>query len=475
MRRRLVAITTAGLLVLGFSASAVQAGSTADSSAVPTGELVTENVTLVKNLPEATAGVSLAFSSDTPHMYLSSLKGIHVYDVSEPEDPILVSFEPLPHYQNEAMSLGERKNGDKFLLVGSTLAAASTAGDVDTNSRMAIVVEVTDPADPTVVGSVATESRTHTVSCRNTACDFAYSDGRSQGKMSIIDLRDFRDPKMAGTFTSVVPQGHDQDLDDAGYLWHVGGQGAVALDVSKPTEPVQVASTNGQAIGGLTEWNGFILHNSTRPNAKKFKTNAKASLKNGNVLLATEEDTAEGECGPDLGAFSTWHIPYMNAKKYKKDNPQSEPGKGKISPLDLWYPADAGVYGAHCSAHYFDYHEKGIITQGWYELGTRILDVRNPKKIKQIGVFMAPGATETWASYWVPARNKKSRVTGKSTNIIYSVDHVRGLDVLKIGNSSSNAPAVSAPAFSGWNGLNLVPVSRPSKTYGLVCRISLLN
>ena len=473
MRSRVIAAVSVALLAFGVGTSAVQAEGLTDAAEAP--QLIAENVTLVKNLPEATAGVSLAFSSDTPHMYLSSLKGIHVYDISEPEDPILVSFEPLPHYQNEAMSLGERKNGDKFLLVGSTLAAVSTAGDVDKDSRMAIVVEVTDPADPTVVGSVVTESRTHTVSCRNKECDFAYSDGRTQGAISIIDLRDFRDPKMAGTFASVVPQGHDQDVDDAGYLWHVGGQGAVALDVSKPTKPVQVASTNGKALGGLTEWNGFILHNSTRPNAKKFQTNAKPSLKNGNVLLATEEDTGEGECGPELGAFSTWHIPYVSAKKYRKDNPKSEPGKGTIAPLDLWYPEDSGVYGAHCSAHYFDYNEKGIVTQGWYELGTRILDVRDPKNIKQIGVFLAPGATETWASYWVPARDKKGKLTGKSTNIIYSVDHVRGLDVLKIGKSSANAPEVNAPTVPGWNGLNFIPVSRPSKTYGLVCRISRLN
>ena len=473
MHQRLAALAIFALLALSIGASTVQAGPVEDAL---NQVIASENVTLVKNMPEGGSAISIQFSSDTPHMYLSSLKGIHVYEISDPENPQLVGFEPLPHYQNEAMSIGERKNGDKFLLVGSTLAAVSTAGDVDADSRYVIVVEVTDPANPEAVGGTVTDSRTHTVSCLSTQCDYAYTDGRTQGVISIVDLRNFHDPKMAGTFTSVVPQGHDQDVDDAGFLWHVGGQGAVALDVSKPTKPVQLASTNGQAIGGMTEYNGFILHNSARPNAKKFKANSAPSLKNGNVLLATEEDTGEGECGPELGAFSTWHIPYVDAKRYKKDNPQLGPGKGRIAPLDIWYPEDSGVYGAHCSAHYFDYHESGLVAQGWYELGTRIMDVRNPRDIKQVGYFLAPGATETWAAYWVPERDKKGKVTGKNSNIVYTADLVRGVDILRVdmpGKSAARTSEVEVPFVDGWNGLNLAPVSAPSREYGLVCRIPL--
>jgi hypothetical protein len=474
VRSRIIAMITSGLLIFG-------AGTTS-AGVLPAANIVaSDNATLVKTLPEGVGAISMAFSSDTPHMYLSTLKAIQIYDISDPKNPVLTGVEPLPNYQNEAMSLGERKNGDKFVLVGSTLAGASPRGPFyDTNSRYAFVVDVTDPAAPKTVAGLVTESRTHTISCTSPSCEYAYTDGRTQGKISIIDLRDWRAPKMAGTYESVVPQGHDQDVDDAGVLWHVGGQGAVALDVRKPTNPVPVASTNLLGLGTPDRqnnpYNNFILHNSARPNAKRFKADAAPSLANGNVLLATEEDTGAGGCGPRFGSFSTWHIPYVDAGRYKKDNPGMQPGNGSIKPLDIWYPEDAGVYGANCSAHYFDYNSKGFVAQGWYELGVRILDVRDPRAIKQVGFFMAPGANETWAAYWVPQRNPAGKVTGRSTNIVYTADAVRGVDILEIelpGGSPKSTRSVSVPTIPGWNGANRVPVSAPSKDYGFACRLPL--
>ncbi|HEU4481191.1 MAG TPA: hypothetical protein VFS18_04840, partial [Actinomycetota bacterium] len=434
--------------------------------------VTSENVESVGRLAEGAGAISMQFSSDTPHMYLSTLKGLQIYDISDPKAPELVGAEVLPHYQNEAMSLGERGK-NKFVIIASTQAGASTTGDVDTSSRRIWVVDVTDPANPEVVGSTATDTRTHTVSCLTKSCEYAYSDGRTQGAISIIDLRDITAPKMVGTYESVVPQGHDQDVDEAGLVWHVGGQGAVALDVSKPTKPVPVASTNGFGVESADRegqpWNNFILHNSARPHAKSFKTNAAPSLKNGNILMATEEDTGVGECGPEYGSFSTWHIPYLDAGKYKKDNPELKFGNGRIAPLDLWYPEDAGVYGHACSAHYFDYNEAGFVAQGWYELGTRILDVRDPENIKQVGFFIG-NDVETWAAYWVPSRNKKGKATGKPSNIVYTADAVRGVDILEVelpGKSAKKTRAVTAPTLPP---LLTPAVSVPTKEYGFVCR-----
>lgn len=478
MRSKLVAAVACTLLVVGgvASASDLREGVTRQATRL----VMSDNVSLLKTLPEGVGAIAIAFSSDTPHMYLSTLKAIQVYDTSDPKDPQLVGVEPLPHYQNEGMSLGERRNGDKFLLVASGAASVSPRGYTDSNSRYVTVVDVTDPTSPEAVGGTETDSRTHTVSCTTPSCEWAYSDGRTQGKISIIDLRNWREPKMATTYESVVPQGHDQDVDEAGIMWHVGGQGAVALNVKKATKPVPLASTNFQGVGNpdreKSPWNNFILHNSARPNAKAFKPNAGPSLKHGNVLLATEEDTAADICGPHLGSFSTWHIPYVDAKRYKKDNPKVQPGNGRITPLALWYPEDAGVAGANCSAHYFDYHKKGFVGQGWYELGTRILDVRNPRKIKQIGFFVAPGATETWGAWWVPQRNKKGKVTGRSTNILYTADAVRGVDVLEI-DLPAKGPKLTQQV--------VVPVdwkaaarrsgvtSLPSDRWGWACRIPL--
>ena len=468
MRRPLIALLVGALVAAGGLLPSRASGLATDTL------FMSANVTHVGILPEATAAISIAFSSDTPHMYVSTLKGLHIYDTTDPKDPQRVGVLPLPHYQNEAMSLGERK-GQKFVIIASNQAAASARGYYTATNRYIIVVDVTDPANPVEIAGMETETRTHTVSCLTKSCEYAYSDGRSQGQISIIDLRKPEAPKMAGTYESVVPLGHDQDVDDAGILWHVGGQGAVALNVKNPTKPVPLASTDGRGVENAdrerSPYNNFILHNSARPNAKGFKANAAPSLDNGNVFLATEEDTGAGQCGPEYGSFSTWHIPYLDAGKYRNDNPDLQPGGGRIAPLDLWYPEDAAV-GHACSAHYFDYHDSGFVAQGWYELGTRILDVRDPKNIKQVGFFFN-NAMETWAAYWGPSRNKKGKATGRPSNIVYTADAARGVDILEVDlptKGPKKTRSVEAPRLPAWLQAQRKQLTGPSKDWGFACR-----
>jgi len=45
-----------------------------------------------------------------------------------------------------------------------------------------------------------------------------------------------------------------------------------------------------------------------------------------------------------------------------------------------------------CSAHYFDERD-GIVAQGWYQQGTRFLDVSDPTDIRQIGYFIPPACS----------------------------------------------------------------------------------
>ena len=96
--------------------------------------------------------------------------------------------------------------------------------------------------------------------------------------------------------------------------------------------------------------------------------------------------------------------------------------------------------GGFCSAHWFDYHQSGVIAQGWYQQGLRIIDVNDPRTIKQSGYFTA-GASEVWDAYWVPARNADgtAKANREKTNIVYTADALRGIDVLEV---SGLPPAV---------------------------------
>lgn len=398
------------------------------------------NVNLVASRPGAT-GISGCFMKSAPIFVLSSLDSIRVFDVSDPLSPELTGVLPNLVFENEAINCGERKSKagtERFALIGVDLYDVSSDIQHTSDSALGkelIVVDVTDPANPYLRSSAPATTSTHTVTCiAETACDYAYSAGSgSAGTFSIIDLTDLDAPKEvdADTKTQKIDPykssaaGHKWNFDEAGYGTHTGYDGSAIFDVSDPTSPVPVAGTglaSEAEVDGEGGYNDFIHHNSFRPNADAFSEGATANLKNGNILLVTEEDYEQTDCSK-AGSFQTWHVESLSG------------GNDSIVPLDKVELADLGSFPvphyAFCSAHWFDYHPSGIVTVGFYGGGTQFLDVRDPTDIKPYG-HATWGVSEVWDSYWVPVYNKSGVATGKKTNLAYSVDLVRGLDVYAV-------------------------------------------
>jgi hypothetical protein len=400
------------------------------------------------------------------------------------------------------LTLGDREGGKKLLLVGIDIYSVSptdTATKYSQDNHF-IVVDVTNPAAPFIAGRSNTNTSTHTITCVGQGCQYAYTSGAYQQTFEIFDLTDITAPRKVRSVPTPVAgsggSGHQWTYDDAGLLWVAGWGGTAAFDVTDPTKPVVVASTDEN--GTKAPYNDFIQHNTLRPNATAFQqtldettgrvqsgTKETASVADGNVLLITEEDydspDCQGAAGVDApeGGFSTWHVPYISAEQYGVDNPQLKRNMGKITPLDTWNTelvVDGGgptPAGALCSAHYFTYHQDGFVAQGWYQQGTRILDVRNAHDIKQVGYFFG-AVSETWHAYWVPERDATGKVTGKSTNIIYTNDVARGIDVLKVtlpATTPADTTPLRAPILPQWlSGVGMVS-SAPSDKFGFVCRI----
>ena len=452
---------TAGLAALSAAALFLSAGVAAAHGPDPKENsqeglevpLVTSpGVRLVDTVPYETGMISAAFARTGPYFYTSSLDSISVFDTSDPAHPKLTGTVDNLVFENEAMTYGERRTGrdavERFVLVGADLYQASSSDiqHVNVGGGELLVVDVTDPTNPHVRSRVAVDNSTHTVACVDEwNCNYAYSAG-DNGEFSVIDLSDLDAPAVAGTHASAAAgpnatftsgAGHQWKFDGTGLGWHTGSGGAEVFDVRDPLNPVPVNATdeNGIAPG----WNDFIHHNSLRPNGGSFKANAAPSLKNGNVLLVTEEDYFnEGDevlC-ERAGSVQTWWIEDLDGEAYRAGSPDT-PGSGTISPLDASnVPAEFGgglslPAGAFCSAHWFDYHQSGIIAQGFYQAGLRFVDVRDPRNIKQYG-YVTGGGTEVWDAYWVPERNKKGQATGKKTNFVYTADLVRGIDVYQV-------------------------------------------
>jgi hypothetical protein len=468
--------------------------------------VASQNVELLATIPDVGA-ISTAFSQFEPLMYVNTLNGVSIYDISDPELPLLTGALPLPHFENESMSLGERADGTKFVIIGVDVHAVTPTDTarpaiVGTSQKHLIIVDVTDPANPRMRGRTNTSSSTHTVQCIPPDCLYAYTSGAYQnGKFHVIDLSNLDSPKEIAELRNVAgvwPNptnigGHQWDLDDNGAIWSSGGAGLAGYDISDPLNPQLLASTDPN--GTKTPYNDFIIHNSYHPNAKAFTqtpildengvqiglTSGEPSTAAGNVILATEEDYDNPVCGGNAGegTFSTWYIPYLDNTQSLIDNPDQKPNKGKISVLDSWNTeilnsGQRTVAGALCSAHYFTFHDAGFIAQGWYGQGTRILDVRDPRDIKQVGYFFT-GASETWHAYWVPERDAQGAATGRDTNIVYTNDTARGIDILRV-TLPATAPAqttdLTAPILPEWLSTGSVPASSPaSKRLGYLCRI----
>ena len=474
-----LAMLTAGALVLSAGAAGAHGADpkTEPQQGLEVPLVTSPGVRLVDTVPYETGMIAGVFAKTGPYFYASSLDSISVFDTSDPAHPKLAGTVDNLVFENEAMTYGERRTGrdvvERFVLVGADLYQASSSDiqHVNVGGGELLVVDVTDPTNPHVRSRVDVDNSTHTVACVDEwNCDFAYSAG-NDGEFSVIDLRDLDAPAVAGTHTSSAAgpnatftsgAGHEWNFDGTGLGWHTGSGGTAVFDVTDPAAPVSVNATdeNGIAPG----WNDFIHHNSLRPNGKKFQAGAEPSLANGNVVVVTEEDyfnDGDEVLCERAGSVQTWWVEDLDGEAYRSGTPDT-PGSGTISPLDASnVPAEFGgglslPAGAFCSAHWFDYHQSGIIAQGFYQAGLRFVDLRDPSNIQQFG-YVTGGATEVWDAQWVPERNKQGQATGKKSNFVYTNDAVRGIDVYQVdlpGEDLGDTGAI-APIFDRHTPLEL--------------------
>jgi len=129
-------------------------------------------------------GISGCFLTSAPLYVTSGLDSLRVFDVSRPRHPELVGRLSNALFENEAMNCAERRTADgvkRFALIGVDAVQASPDDPqhVNAGGNELVVVDVTDPTDPSVYSRTPASTSTHTVACveqRN--CDYAYTAGQ---------------------------------------------------------------------------------------------------------------------------------------------------------------------------------------------------------------------------------------------------------------------------------------------------------
>lgn len=423
MRRRMLLVPM--LLVL-----AVLPGATPGAAEPGPGYFATANVSWVGNIPlnADSAGARLHGG----YLYVTDDRGLTIYDVSEPELPVPVGVLPMP--QQAYLVEEDVDTNGKILLIG-------TFGDLTDSLpglNRVMVIDVRNKSMPSLL-SVVDGANAHTISCV-ADCTYAYG---SNGKM--IDLRNPAAPVvLPGRWYdgTTVRDSHDVTEVAPGRVV-TSSNPVLLLDTTNPAKPKQI----GIGRTGDTRY----LHGNLWPRQAKDKW----------LLVGGE---TPGDCNAtDAGGFQVF-----DATKGHPDAENNRP-MGEFKLVDTFrlptgLPTDGNSpYDQYC-AHWFDTHpsyaDGGLVAMGWYEHGTRFLDVnKTTGKITERGWFVPVGGS-TSAAYWA------------NDEIVYVLDYQRGLDILRFDRTVapgggtfvaadreflSSVPRAPAPAALGAGGRFLAP------------------
>jgi len=168
--------------------------------------------------------------------YLAGLThGVEIIDVSNPSDPRLAGT-----YQTEASYnlQGIDVSGDGYVYT-------CQYSDTDETSKIAVIDVVTDPTNPTEVGSyVESERDFEDVTLSGT---YAYFCGSRYGKLVIMDISTPSSPYDVGECD--IPHGcHDMDISGS-FVGIPYGSGFSLIDVSDPGSPSRLG--NYDTPGGV--------------------------------------------------------------------------------------------------------------------------------------------------------------------------------------------------------------------------------
>lgn len=369
MKKVLWLATALSLSIAGLADASVDEAAAGPSP----GGLASDNVEFITHVPLNNDSAGGALLGD--YFYITSSRGLIIYNVSDPLAPTIESFLPLvqdPYFAEE-----DPDTNGNILLVGAT--------------GVLNVVDVEDKTNPQIIGTLD-GADSHTVTCV-LDCTWAYN---SNGQ--IIDLRKPTAPKIAGDWAEGTPaQGAGHDVTEvAPGLIVTSSTPVLYLDARKnPAKPKVLA------VGPQT--GSRYIHGSAWPNRGTDR------------FLLVGGESGAGTCDAEGdGSFMTF-----DASRWKKTK--------KFTMIDEYFigsglPTEGKLPAAQYCAHWFEphrtYRDGGLVAMAWYENGTHFMDISSKGKISEVGYFF-PFAGSTSAVYWV------------TDEILYTVDYNRGIDIIR--------------------------------------------
>lgn len=340
--------------------------------------------------------------------YLSGASGLRIYDIADPEDPLLLASE-VEGTQNtrDVEAFAHPEDGRVYAVLGD-------------NSAVMTFVDVTDPRDPVVVAKVDGVVSTHNIGVMpgtaivyNSRSISAHAPAPgSTGKMDIVDFTDPSDPQVhvfdfpalamtIGGVPKVVTSTACHDVtfnQELARAYCAGVTQTLILDVSDPLAP---------EILQVVDWPGTNIHHGAW------------DARDGDILILGDEFVGVLAPTPmchDTAEYPTSALWFFDISDLSTPTPL---GYFQIEWDALGASADAGE-PIYCSTHFGSVVEdRDLFAVGWYTAGTALVDFSDPTSPVMVDHFRPDGPVNTWDAHYYNGH-------------LFTGDTARGMDVLRL-------------------------------------------
>jgi hypothetical protein len=493
MRHAFIISLSASMMLTAF-APALSSAPPSDLVQSPgVGGFMSSNIEYVGTLASDSPGVGSAVH-DMPdggrRYYVSSVQGLRIYNIDNPGLPLLIGAFEVANWENEDVSVSQD---------GKTVLMSEFTG-----SGYTYVFQVSDPigaygAVTITMGDALPLSAAHIVDCIDDACDYFYgSEGQTwdaRDKTNVVELSGgeswgaiIRDQMPTGTYN--FSSGHnlnvagDYDLDGDGTLERVVIADTTPMamfDATDPLNPVLITTSNSGDHGAfgtkyqhnnkIQGFEDYVPRTEDEPltfgDAPKVPGAAApvTNLRTGELLLGNGETNFTATCGSGSGPLTSWSTAGWDQGEEMRVQSVFRPVNGEYDGED-GSGGNPAVNAIGCSGHWFDVRADDtnvddiIVAAGWYEHGTRVIRVNGANgEFEQLG-FYQPVVGSASAAHWV--------VDERFGTYIYTVDYVRGVDILKY---NPEAPIESTETFdASWFAADDA-MTQYSSTKRYLCRL----
>ncbi len=408
------AVAALGLAAVGFGS--VAAGPTA-------GGFTSADVEWLSYMP-FDVGTATGLTIRGDHAFVTSWRAVSVYEISDPQNPTFVTTVPFGfRFENEDVT-----GNDELLFFSESLPGDALH-----------IYDISDPSNPVEINSVA-GAGDHTSQCVLN-CEYVMgSDGsvtwvgqtpENAKNAEKIDM-DWRQS------VGLKGSNHDLELIQENLVMTTPiSDDFQVLDVSDPLNPVVLGRGKHPDPSSWLFHSGEWFNDGTdRFIIQQGEQNFNPQCGEGNGPITLFEVTqspidADGNLAADAVERGNKATAKFQAAEGDKDLEAIAAADYPVqAELTDTYAVGNGVYAdgspavnaLGCSAHWFDnqpdFRDGGLIAAGYYEHGTRFLEVTSDARLLERGYFL-PHAGSTSAAYWLDERT------------VWAVDYTRGIDILE--------------------------------------------